>query len=179
MTWLTHIRPDICASVVTMSQIAQERFDQQESNSLMIQIKRFNSSIDNYILSKISRMTSYKSLLCPDSIFSNYVDLGTQLGYIISLIYDINLINWLPYASYKCRRVVQLVQKGETYTFTDRFNAPFILKRDLERIVQYKALLITLTDSDSLFDVMVKSTKTTEQILMRKTYERGDISNIG
>lgn len=59
------------------------------------------------------------------------------------------------------------------------FDFSFLLRHDLEAMVKNKLPLIILTDSESLFKIIVKATTTTEQNLMvdvkatREEYQTG------
>lgn len=67
--------------------------------------------------------------------FSNNDDLETQLGYVILMGDETKRVNWLRFASYKCRRMVQSVLGGEIYTFADCFDAVFSVSNDISRLI--------------------------------------------
>lgn len=74
---------------------------------------------------------------------------------------------------------------GETYAVADCFDAPFILKHDLKKIMGTKLPIKLLTDSGSLFKIMLRSTTTTGKRLIigvratREAFESEELSNIG
>eukprot|EP00171_Calliarthron_tuberculosum_P008498 IDg8498t1 len=94
-------------------------------------------------------------------------------------------INIIGYRSYKCRRVTRSAMASECHALADAFDYSFMLKFDLESMLQQEIPLQIFTDSRSLFDVIVKATKTSERRLMidvaacREAYERHEIADIG
>lgn len=70
------------------------------------------------------------------------------------------------------------------YAFSDAFDAAYILKHDLESILNSKIPMTILTDSKSSFDVITKCTTTSEKHLMiyisfvREAYEKQEISDV-
>ena len=71
------------------------------------------------------------------------------------------------------------------YAFADAFDHAFTLKYDLESLLKQRIPLSLFTDSRSLFDVIKKSSSTSEKRLMiditsvRKAYENQEISDVG
>jgi len=80
---------------------------------------------------------------------------------------------------------VRSIVACEVYAFADAFDATFILKHDLERIYLQHLPLVMLTDSKQMFDVITRTSHTTEKRLMidvaaaRETYNRNEMSNVG
>ena len=74
---------------------------------------------------------------------------------------------------------------GEVYAFADSFDYGFLLRHDLEGIIGQQIPFSMFPDSESLINVIVKSTTTTEKRLMinvkaaRKAYDRAEISDVG
>ena len=120
-----------------------------------------------------------------DSSFANNLDLSSQLGVMILLTDSSGKANIMHFNSYKSKRIVRSVLGGETYAFADAFDVAFNIRYDLKRLLNKEVKLIMLTDSMSLFKVIVNSTVTTEKRLMidiaavREAYERSDIDFIG
>lgn len=69
------------------------------------------------------------------------------------------------------------------YTLAEGFDNSFMFIRDLEAIYKMVTLLHIFTDSKSMFDVMIKSSSTTEKRIMinsraiQEAYKREEISN--
>lgn len=74
---------------------------------------------------------------------------------------------------------------AEVLAFADGFDYGYLLRHDLQRIVRNDIPLAMLTNSDSLFKTIVKSTTTTEKRLMidieaaRKAHSKQEISDVG
>lgn len=73
----------------------------------------------------------------------------------------------------------------KTYALTDGFYAAYMLRFDLEKILGCRIPLTMLTDSESLFRVIIKSSITTEKKLMvdvraaREAYHKVEIGDVG
>jgi hypothetical protein len=74
--------------------------------------------------------------------------------------------NVIHYTSYKPRRVVRSVLAGEIHAFVDELDYAYLLKRDLELILNTTISVQIITDSKSLFDTITTATYTTEKLLM-------------
>ena len=74
---------------------------------------------------------------------------------------------------------------GETHAFADAFDAAYTIRNDLQRLLNKDVKLTMLTDSMSLFKVLINSSIMTEKRLMidisaaREAYENSDIDHIG
>lgn len=74
--------------------------------------------------------------------------------------------------------MVRSVLVGEAYSFADFFDAAYAIKTYLQVIINQNISLMILTDLESVFKVIFKSTVTTEKRLMidveatREAYDR-------
>ncbi len=72
----------------------------------------------------------------------------------------------IAYRSYKCQRVTRPALASECHALADCFDFAMMMKHDLEALFRQVIPLQMMTDSKSLFDVILKSTKTAERRLM-------------
>lgn len=61
------------------------------------------------------KLESLHIIVHANSSFANLPDLKTQLGFVVFLSDYTKMVNWLPYSSYKCKRVVRSVLGGDTH----------------------------------------------------------------
>lgn len=93
-------------------------------------------------------------------------------------------VNWISYGSYKCRIVVRSVFDRETYAFADFFDVEFPLRHDISKIIGRTLPLTILTDCESLFKTLVKSSTTSERRLTIDiraawgAFNRNEIANV-
>jgi hypothetical protein len=113
------------------------------------------------------------------------LDKSSQLGFVVLLADASGKCAILQFKSQKSRRVVRYSTAGETLAFAEAFDASFILRHDLSKILNRHIPLLMLTDSESLFKTLTKARYTTERRLLvdiaaaRQAYHAKDISNIG
>ena len=119
-----------------------------------------------------------------DASFCNNQDGSSQLGYIILLKDKENKCQPLYWSSHKSRRSSRSVLGSEVMAFADAFDMAFTIKYDMQMIMKQYIPLNMYTDSLSLFDVLTKSTTTTEKRLMidlrsvRECYENQELDNV-
>ena len=185
LTWLVHTRPDICAVANILAQVTKDTFNSKHIKEFNKTVKFLkNTSNQGLRMQKLDRESLHLRVYS-DASFANNADLTSQLGYIILLADKYGKCNVLHYASYKSRRVTRSVLGAEVYAFADAFDFAYVIKHDLEEILGQRVPLQMLTDSRSLFDVIVKNSTTAERRLMidikdvRESYEQQLISNVG
>ena len=120
-----------------------------------------------------------------DSSFANNDDLTSQLGYVVLLCDKNDNGNVVSFSSHKSRRIVRSVLGGEVYAFADAFDVGYIIKRDLEIMLDRSIRLQMFTDSKSLFDIITKCGSTTQKRLLidvksvREAYNNHEVSDVG
>ena len=120
-----------------------------------------------------------------DSSFANNEDLTSQLGYIVLLLGKNGTAHILNYSSRKKRRVTRSVLGCEVFAFADAFDSAYVLRQDLQQLLNVNIPLKMFTDSKSLFDVITKCTMTAEKRLMidifaiNQAYDGREITNVG
>jgi hypothetical protein len=130
-------------------------------------------------------VTTLQVVVYVDSSFANRQDKSSQLGYLICLMDITKRCSILQYRSQKSRRIVRPSTAGETLAFAETFDAAFILRHDLSRMLGQHIPVLMLTDSESLFKTLTRARYTTERRLLvdiaaaRQAYQSREISNIG
>ena len=185
VSWLTHTRPDLCCTSNRASQVTKENFSVSD-------IKQLNDAI-NCVKNSPRLTLKYPKLdhdtlhlrAYADASFASNKDLTSQLGYLILLCDGNNRCHVINYASRKSRRVVKSIMAGEVYAFSAAFDVSFLLKHDMDRVLNRLIPLHMFTDSKQMFDVITSARHTTEKRLMiditaaRQSYERFEIHNVG
>lgn len=101
-----------------------------------------------------------------DSSFANRTDISSQIGYLICLADASNKMRVLGSRSCKTSRVARSAMVAETLAFTAALNAAIVIRHQLQLLLRASVLLLMLTDSKSLFDVLISNQSTTERRLM-------------
>ena len=185
VAWVTNTRPDICCATNRAAQITERNFDVNAVKELNSAIKRLRDN-PNTVLEFPKLLTSslHLRVYC-DASFASNRDFTSQLGFIILLCDKQNNCHVLDFGSKKSRRVVRSVLGGEVYAFAEAFDRAYMLRHDLQRILNQPIPLWMLTDSKQMFDVITKASQTTERRLMidivatREAYNNYEISNVG
>ena len=185
LTWLVHTRPDICASENILAHVTKNSFIPKLIKEFNKIVKYLKKTEENGIIIQKLDNPSLHLLVYADASFANNSDLTSQLGYIILLADKFGKRNILHYASYKSRRVTRSVLGAEVYAFADAFDYAYVIRHDLEEILNQCIPLQIMTDSRSLFDVIVRNSTTSDRRLMidikdvRESYESQKISHVG
>lgn len=183
--WITHTRPDISCRVAQLAQVTEESFSATHVKDLNSTVLYVKQSAEQGIIQQPLDLDSLYIRVYTDASFANNADQSSQLGYIVALCDKFNRCNVLSFRSYKSRRVVRSVLGGEIYAFADGFDVAYMLRFDLESILNRTLRLCILTDSKSLFDTIVKNSFISEKRLMidvqaaREAYQKLEISDIG
>ena len=182
--WVVHSRPDI-ACAVSMAQATEKTFGHESIKLVNKIIKHLQNTISIRMkYPKLDPISLHLTVYSDDSFNSNN-DNSSQLGYIIVLMDKHHRGSILHFSSHKSRRVTRSSIAAENLAFVDGFGNAFILRHDLQRMLGRKILLLMLTDSKALFDVITGSDYTTEKRLMvdlaaiREAYNDRTISIIG
>lgn len=122
-----------------------------------------------------------------DASFANNKDLTSQIGYVMVLADAAGNANVLHWQSVKCKRVTRSVLASELYALVLGFDIGATLKATSSQILPRSCQGIPLsmcTDSQSLYDCLVKLGTTQEKRLMidilsiRQSYERREITEV-
>ena len=188
LMWLLQTRPDIACAVAQSTQVTQTRFtsDSTTHKKLLNSVVRHigKTSAQRLLYPKLDK-ESIRLQTYSDAAYSNNYDGTSQLGYIVFLADKTNKCQPLYWSSYKSKRVSRSVLGSETMAFADAFDMTFAIKKDMELMMNTPIPIVMLTDSLSLFDVITKSTITTEKRLMidikvvKDSYQRNELQTIG
>eukprot|EP00171_Calliarthron_tuberculosum_P005221 IDg5221t1 len=185
LIWVVHTRPDIACAASMAAQITQGEFntdDIAEINRIVHYLHKTHEICLQY--PKLD-LETLKMVVYADASFNNAKGNRSQLGYIVTLADKTGNCSILHYSSYKSSRVTRSSMAGETLAFVDAFDQAYILRHDLDRILNQFIPVIMLTDSEILFKVLTRARCTTEKRLMvdisatRQAYNDHLISNVG
>jgi hypothetical protein len=176
-------RPDISCGVSILAQTSTiEGNGVRHLNTILRYVQRsWNSEL--YI--RPLDPNTLRIVAFSDSSYANNSDQSSKLGYLCVLADATDAFNLVYYTSYKSRRVVRSVLAGELHAFVDAFDYAYILKRDLELILNTTISAQILTDSKSILDKLTTATYTTEKRLMidvslaREDLKKHEISDVG
>lgn len=119
-----------------------------------------------------------------DASFANLGDHTSQIGFVTALVDEDDNANILHYSSIKCKRVTRAVLASELYGMVHGFDYGVVIKTTLEKALKKTIPLVICTDSNSLYECLVKLGTTAEKRLMidimclRQAYERRLIAEI-
>lgn len=184
LLWLCNSPPDIVCATSMITQVTEGSFSDESMKKANKIISHIQTSPNKGLLQKKLDFSSISIFVYKDSSFGNNDDLSSQLGYIITLQDKFGNAAIIDYASKKCRRVTRSFLAGEVMAFTAGFDAAFIIKYDLSRILNRRLSLYMITDSRGLFDMITRNSYSAEKRLMidlaalRESYRRREIDSI-
>ena len=187
LVWLANTRPEIVFEISKIAQVARTIYEKditKHYKCLNEAIKYAHNHKVFICIHKLDcnmlRITAYS-----DAAFVKKADLFSQLGRIV-LFPDVDH-NSTPvsYKSYKSRRVARSVLSAEVIAFADLFDDALAISKHLEFVLRKPIPVHILTDSKSMFDTILKGSRTIEKRVMldiyvtRQAYKSKEISNIG
>lgn len=105
--------------------------------------------------------------------FSEIYDSSSHTGYMIFLVDKYDNINLIYYWSIKYRRAVRSVLGSKTFALADGCDTVIIIQHDLKHILGISMKFKILTDSATLFNVMIINAPTIEKrIIIENNFAR-------
>ena len=175
LAWLTNTKPEILAGVNILSQTTKETFKEDNVKTINTLIKHVTKSAEKVLHFKPLDLDSIRIIVYSDGSFNGNPDGSSQVGYLIFLADKNNNTNLIDYASIKSQRVVRSVLGAETLGLADACDAAIMIQHDLKLMLKKTLKITVLTDSATLFNVLMRNGNTTE----KKTNDRYKSSKRG
>lgn len=185
LSWLVNTRPDIACAVNKACQVKGSEFSKSDVININKIISTANKHFDRGLIQHKLDPETLHIVVFTDSGFANTSGEKSQLGFLVLLRDKSGKCNIIYFRSYKSRRVSRSVLGSEIYAFADGFDYAYGLKADLELMIKKIVPITILTDSKCLFDIITKSSTTSEKRLMidlaaiNEAYKLHEISKIG
>jgi hypothetical protein len=168
LSWLVYVRPDICARVAKLAQVTEQHFrtDAKENFQMLEdcfqQVRKYDMFLDYPALD----LDSLYIRGYADASFGMNADGSSQIGYCILLMDKDDRFAIFKFRSGECHRVTHSAMEAETCAFAEAFDAAFILKHCLEKLLKRQIRLQMLTNRKHLFDAISHSTQTKEKRIL-------------
>ncbi len=187
LAWLSNARPDCMFEISQLAQVTDAIFVEHKSECIRTLNRTVRYAVQNPLSVSFPRL-DFDSLQVSgfsDSSFANNRDLSSKHGYVTAL--SDATVNYIPlsFKPYKARRVTRSVMANELIAFRYMFNAAFTMSAELKKMIWKHVPLRILTDIKCLFDVISKSSRTSENRIMiviateHEGYNNYSISDIG
>lgn len=95
-----------------------------------------------------------------DAYFANNEDIRSQLGHIVFLADSDGNCAPIGFKSYEVGRITRSGTAGDVISFSDLFEAAVSLSEGLTILMQIPVPLQLLTDSSSILDIILRSSRT-------------------
>lgn len=156
LMWTTQTRPDVSCAASFASQVTEDNFDKNSIKLINQTVKRLKNTSSISLQYKKLDQSSLNLIVYTDASFNNAENHKSQIGFIICLADKTGSCSIIYYQSIKCKRVTRSAMAGEALAFVKGFDAAYLIKHDLQRMLGQEIPLIILTDSKQVFDVIVK-----------------------
>jgi hypothetical protein len=187
LAWLVYARPDVCAQVAKLAQVTEQHFrtDAKKYFRLLEDCFQQVQKYDIFLKYPALDLDSLYIRGYGDASFGMNVDGSSQIGYCILLMDKDDRFAIIKFRSEKCHGVTHPAMAAETCAFAEAFDAAFVSKHILEKLLKREIRLQMLTDSKQFFDAISHSTQTKEKRILidiaasKQSFERHDISDLG
>lgn len=183
MSALTH--PDLISAVNILAQTTEKSFSPEKTKAVNKLVKRALQFAHFGVSYPHIGLETLHLVVFSDSSFTTNGDSSSQLGFTVLLVDGSGNACVVLFASSKSKRVFRSVLGAEIFAFADGADEALILMHDLRYMLKEEVPLKALTDSSSLFSIIIRSTSITERRLMiylqaaREAFDRSDIAEIG
>jgi hypothetical protein len=157
VSWVTHTRPDISCAVSQAAKVRQNEFGVNDIKALNNVIKYLRATPEITLSFPKLDIDMLRIVVYTDASFANNVDLSSQLGYVVTLTDASRKAAVLHYQGSKSHRVTRSSMASETLAFAHGFDAAFLIRHYLERMLGRVIPLVMLTDSKALFDILTRN----------------------
>ncbi len=176
LAWISNSRPDFLFEISQLAQVTESMFLEKPKEQLkhLNRVVRYAVSHPLEIRFPHLDPNTHRLVGFSDASFADNHDVTFQLGCIVLLMDDNGNATYLSLKSFKARRVARNI-----------FDSSLTLPSELQGLLSRKIPLHLLIDSECLFDVISKGSRTSEKRIMsdiaatRERYRRHDITNIG
>lgn len=133
-----NIRPEVAFKITQSTQVTEKRFNfdveghRKALHSIVLQLKKTRGL--NLKFPKLDKSSLHLRVYSNASFANNY-DKFSQSGYIIFMADKENACQPLCWSSQKSKRVTRSVLGSETMAFADAFDMAFVIKHDLQRMI--------------------------------------------
>lgn len=184
LSWIRHSRPEISCVVARASEVTERNIEKSEIDGINKIVTHLQNTPAFVLRYRKSDVYSPAISAYGDASFPGNKDLASQLGMVIFLSDRYGNFNLIYYGSYKDRRATRAILAGKIHAFGTAFDFSCLLEHELPLILGTKIPIHMLTDSKLLFDLVTKTSHTTEKRLMidiaciRDAFRLGYIDNV-
>lgn len=187
LAWLVYARPDICAITAKLAQGTADMFvDDADAYFQVVAdtlqyLRRLPLALT---YPKLNSKTLYIRAYA-DASHAGNPDGSSQVATLVFLVDGDGCSCPITYRSHKAARVYRSAMAAEAIALGEPFDTGFVLRVELERLLQRPIRLELLTDSQQVFCAISQRRRTTEQRTRldlhaaTEGFNRGDVTNLG
>lgn len=187
LAWLVYARPDICAVTAKLAQVTAGMFAEDADAYCRIvtdTLEYLRRRPLAMIYPRLDKETLYVRAYS-DASHAGNADGSSQIATMVFLVDGDGRACPIAYRSHKASRVCRSAMAAEAIALGEAFDSGFVLRVELERLLQRPVRLELLTDSQQVFSAIANSRRTTERRTMldldaaTEGFDRGDVTNLG
>jgi hypothetical protein len=184
LLWVSTVSPDILCAVSLSTQVTPDTYTQSEVSKLNKVLSHAKTHKEFQLSYPPLDKNSLRVDVHSDASFAGNSDMSTQIGYIIVLADKHNTCHVLKFSSTKSRRIVRSTLGAEAIALATGFDAAFVLREDLRRMIGKTLPVECHLDNMSLFYVITRASATLEKRVqldveaVRQSYARKELTRI-